>query len=251
LYPIRCPECGLVNHQDDLAYPHCGQCHEDLVRCSACQHHEANGCRHSRAYTRYTPDLEAAKDCPDYRPRTEIRGSRLLANWPSPLWVSTLLCLILLSLGLATWLIDPAGQYFHGSQLQIITNVPQQVVVDKPFAVTMDMANLLAQPSARIYVQIDANFLAMVDWRMPTPTPLRYGFDRHHALVLEFDPLPSYARRTITLPFVARHSGVTAPARPGAVTLPFIVTVYSPLNQPCGDPKLMPISVVQRSIPGS
>lgn len=219
--PIRCPECGLVNHPDDVMFPHCGQCHELLVRCSSCRHHEGSGCRHPRAYVRYTADGDAAKTCPEFHARTEVRSSRMLALLPAPLWVSALLFLILACVMLAAWFIDPLGRYFHGNPLRVETAIPREVVAGEPFTVTMRLTNLLDRPSTHIYVEIDDSFLRSVNWaNQPSPHPSHIAHQRHK-LILEYEPLPPGGQCLLEYPLIPRGDEIA----------PFSARVYSPSNQ--------------------
>jgi len=220
MYPIRCPDCGQINHRDDLTFPYCGQCHQDLVRCTFCRHHEGSGCRHPRAYVHFTPDGEAAKHCPEFSAHTEVRGSRMMLKLPAPLWVSLLLLLVLTGLAAAAWFIDPIGRYFRGSPLRVQTTMPQQVEVDEPFIVKLAIQNLLDRPSTRVYVEIGSDFLSAVDWEVPYPHPERLE-SYQNRLLLEYEPLSPNSERVLQLPFIARHGG----------TAVFTAAIYAPSNQ--------------------
>ncbi|HEX2951119.1 MAG TPA: hypothetical protein VHV83_16365 [Armatimonadota bacterium] len=235
MFPIRCPECGQINFNDDLSYPHCSQCHEDLARCTYCRHHEGNGCKHPKAYSRFTPDGDAAKNCPEFRSRGEIRGSQLMAKLPAPLWVSALVLVILLSLTAATWFVDPAERYFLGNPLRVETAIPQEVLAGEPFQVTMRVTNLLNRPSSRIYVEIDNRFLSAVDWEMPQPQPERIDSD-HNRLLLEYDSLPPNGQRTLLFTFTPRQASIT----------PFTAKIFAPSNRLRHTMKI-PILMAQRS----
>lgn len=220
MFSVRCPECNELNHRDGPTFPFCGRCHHDLARCAYCRHHEGNGCRHPRAYVRYTPDGDAAKQCRDFASSHEVRGSRLVVGLPAPLWVSILLLLILGSMALAGWFIDPAGRYFFGSPLRVETAVPQQVLAGEPFKVDLLITNLLDHPSAHVTLDIDSAFLADVDWQLPDPRPERLEADRTR-LLLEYEPLPRGAQRHLMLYFTPRRDGVVT----------FGARIYAPGNQ--------------------
>jgi len=231
---IRCPQCGLTNYPDDITYPRCGQCHEDLLRCTSCRHHEASGCHHARGQALYTPDQEAAKKCSDFRSRYEVRRPRMLWTIPAPVWVSMLLLAVIIGLGAAAWFIDPIGRYLHGNPIWPETVVPKQVTVGEPFYVTMRVRNLLNQTSTRIYIEIDKQFLAMADPIMPLPQPSPEYISRDsNRLVLQYQPLPAYGEMRLRLPFVPRASG----------TAPFIARIYAPSNQ-LRQEVSVPISVI-------
>ena len=221
MYPIRCPECGLINHYDDVTFPLCGQCQTDLLRCACCRHHEGSGCSHPRAYVRYTEDGQAAKDCPDFHSRQEVRGSRLMARLPAPLWVSLLLGLILLGLLASSLFIDPRARYFVGSPLQVEMAIPSRTVVGRPFTITMRVTNLLAnQPSSRYYLVLNDDFFRIVQWDAPPPSAERMEASRNR-LFFEYEPLPPGGQRILQFSFRPRLGGVA----------PFNAQIYSPSNQ--------------------
>jgi len=217
---IRCPDCGQENYREDATYPYCSKCQEDLARCTACRHHEGTGCRHPRAFTRFTPDNQAAKDCPAFVSRHEVRGSRWLTQLAAPLWVSVLILLILGSLAAASWFIDPAARYFRGNPLRVETAVEQQAIAGHPFQVRMLITNVMDRPSTRLYVEIGSEFLAHADWIVPTPQPKRLELDRQR-LLLEYESLPRNGQLQLLLTFIPRQEG----------TLNFIARVFAPSNQ--------------------
>ncbi|MHB9130759.1 MAG: hypothetical protein ACYDBB_06675 [Armatimonadota bacterium] len=210
----------MTNHADDLGYPHCGYCHEDLVRCSACRHYEDGGCRHTRAYTNFTPDLEAAKTCSAFRSRHEVHAPHILANIPAPAWVSLFLLLVIFGLAGAVWFIDPLGRYFLGNPLRLETAIPTQVAVGQPFEVTMRVTNLLNRPSTHIYVEIGKEILAVADPGMPDPRPESISRMRDRIL-LEYEPLPAGKFEVLHIPFIPRKQGIAK----------FSAKVYAPINQ--------------------
>jgi uncharacterized protein (DUF58 family) len=159
----------------------------------------------------------------------------MLAKLPAPLWVATLLLLILTGLAAATWFIDPIGRYFVGNPLRVETAVPQVVFVNEPFTVTMRLTNLINRPSSRIYLEIGDAFLRDMDWGTPSPPPER--MDRYrNRLLLEFAPLPPNGQRIIQLPYTARRAPVA----------PFEAKIYAPSNQ-LHHKVLVPITVEPRS----
>lgn len=221
VFPIRCPECGLINHRDDPSYPQCGHCHTDLARCTYCRHHEGRGCRHSRAYVNYTDDGEAAKFCAEFRSHDEVRGSRMTTKVPAPLWVSSLLLLIFLSLTFAAWFIDPLGRYFiAGDPLRVETTVPEQVVAGQPFTASMHIINLLNRPSTRLYVEFDRDFLDTVEWSNLSPQPVRMDRSQNR-LLLEYHELPAGADSLLKFTFIAHERGIA----------PFAAKIYAPSTQ--------------------
>jgi len=217
---IVCPQCGMTNHPDDITYPRCNQCNEDLVRCPACRHFEAGGCHHPREAARYTPDGEAAKSCPSFRSRNELHDSSMQWNVPAPVWVSTLLLVILVGLCIAAWFIDPTGRYFRGNPLRLETMVPSQVMLGQQFYIKMRITNLMDRNSTRLYVEVGDEFLANALPGMPAPTPARISRTKNH-LLLEYDPLPKYGWMTVLLPFTPMHKGA----------VPFTAKIYAPSNQ--------------------
>ena len=218
--PIRCPECGLINYRDDVTFPHCGQCQEDLLHCDSCRHLQAGQCTHTRGKARYTPDGDAAKLCSVFSSSHELRGSRLMTMLPAPLWVSLLLFLILASLAIASWFIDPMRLYFRGSPLQVETAVPQEVTPGQSFVVTMRVTNLLSRPSTPYFLEISADFLQTVDWESSMP-PASHVNAYHQRLFLEYEPLPPGGYRTMQLSFTPRQGEIA----------PFTAKLYAPSNQ--------------------
>lgn len=217
---IRCPQCGMLNQSDDIGFPRCGQCHEDLVRCSSCRFWEATGCRHPQEHVRYTADDDVAKRCPGFRARTDERGPRLLSTIPAPFWVSTVLFLILLILIGSTWMLDPGSPLFSkNNPITLETMIPLHVRVGEPFLVRMQLTNREHADSSRIFIEVDRLFLGNVEPLMPVPAPRHMSIE-HQTLLLEYDQLPPHGTMEIVLPFVA--------ATPGNV--PFAARVYSPLN---------------------
>lgn len=210
----------MTNHPDDISYPRCSQCHEDLVRCPACRHYEAGECHHPREAERYTPDGDAAKDCPSFRSRNEVRDIRMQWDVPAPVWVSSLLLVILLSLAVAAWFIDPALRYFRGNPLYLKHNVPPEVAVGQMFNIKMFITNPMNTTSTRYYIEIGEKFMAGVMPGVPMPEPLSVGHYRNR-LVLEYDPLPSNSSQLVLLPFKALKKG----------TLSFSARIYAPRNQ--------------------
>lgn len=190
------------------------------MRCPACRHFEAGECHHPHEAMRYTPDGEAAKNCPTFRSRNEVRDSRMHWNVPAPVWVSALLLLVMVALGVAAWFIDPAGRYLYGNPLRLETVVPAQVTVGQPFTVTMRITNLLDRESTHIYIEIGDKFLANAMPAMPAPEPLRIGHYKSR-LLLEYDPLQAGGQSIIQLPFTPIHKG----------NAPFVAKVYAPSNQ--------------------
>jgi hypothetical protein len=210
----------MTNHADDLGYPRCGYCHEDLVRCSACRHYEDGGCHHARAYTNFTPDLEAAKTCPAFRSRNEVHAPHILANVPAPAWVSLFLLLVIVGLAGAAWFIDPLGRYFLGNPLRLDTTIPAQVTIGQPFVVNMTVTNLLDRVSTHFYLEIGKEILAIADPGMPDPPPAHISRFRDR-LLHEYDPLPAGKAVKLNLPFIPRERG----------TATFSAKVYAPINQ--------------------
>jgi len=225
----------MINHPDDIGFPNCGQCHEDLIRCTSCRHAEAASCRHPHGRTRFAAFApENATRCPHFRARTEERQPSWRITVPAPVWVSAMMLLILVMLGSAIWFIDPTGRVLHGNPLRLETTVPRQVIAGQPFNITMRFTNILPQVSTRIFVEVSGGFLSVAEPGMPTPPPVRYSRTGDR-LVFEYQPLPSGGQRVVQLPFVARNTG----------TAPFVARVYAPENQLRQEVRV-PIEVVQR-----
>ena len=221
---IRCPQCGMQNHPDDIGFPRCGQCHEDLVRCPDCKSFEEQRCAHPQMQARFTADGEAAKTCPAFASRYAERDSRFIANLPAPLWVSFSLLLVILGLSLLAWGIDPAGRYFFGDRLQLSLAVPAKVPVNTPFQVRLRVTNPLDQPSTRLYIEIGEEFLANATAGEPTPRPEHIVRLRsQHRELLGYDPLPADGQRDFLLPFMLLQQRNT----------PLVVRLYSPINHLC------------------
>ena len=208
----------MVNHADDLSYPRCGQCHEDLVRCNDCRHHEGGACVHPRSQVHFTPDGEAAKSCPTFRSRHEARDSRIFTNLPAPLWVVALLMLVVGSLAVSIWFIDPFGRYFGGGNpLDLETQVPTQVVVNQEFTVTMRIRNLLNERSTPIYIEIPQEYMDVATPAMPLPRPRRITQSRER-VVFEYAPLEAQAEYPLQLRFIQHKLGNAT----------FVTRVYAP-----------------------
>ena len=221
MYPIRCPECGLINHYDDVTFPLCGQCQTDLLRCACCRHHVGSGCAHPRAYLRYTEDGQAAKDCPDFHSRQEVRGSRLMARLPAPLWVSLLLGLILFALLASSLFIDPKARYFVGSPLRVEEAIPASTMVGRPFTITCGSPTCWRTSSAsRYYLVMNEDFFRIVRWEAPPPGVEHMQVSRNR-LFFSYEPLPPSGQRTLQFSFRPRLGGMAH----------FNAQIYSPSNQ--------------------
>lgn len=221
---LRCPQCGMLNDTDDIGFPRCGQCHEDLVRCGDCKSFEGDACTHPQMHEHYTPDGDAAKTCPAFHSRYEERESRFVTDIPAPIWVALSLLLVLLGLALLAWGIDPAGRYFFGNRLQLALAVPKQVTVNKPFSVILRLANPLDQPSTHIYVEIGEEFLANANAGTPSPHPERIIHVRsQNRLLFGYDPLPPVEQRQYSLPFTIVRRG----------NIPLVIRLYSPISHLC------------------
>lgn len=214
---IRCPHCGMLNHSDDIGFPLCGQCHEDLVRCGDCRHFQAGTCTHARERARFTPDQEAAKSCPAYHSRHQERDARLFTKLPAPLWVVSLLLIILGVLASLMWFIDPYGRYFFGNPLGLSIQVPRQVALQQPFQITIRITNELNVRSTPIYVEIGEEYLQAAALEMPYPQPRRI-MRSPERLLLEYPPLNAKAVLPLRLSFV--------PTRPGVSF--FVARIYAP-----------------------
>ena len=237
---IRCPQCGMINRPDDIGYPRCGNCHEDLVRCAGCRHHKDADCRHVHGLAHFRPDGDGANECPQFRSRHEVREPHMLLTIPAPVWVSGMLAVLVLVLLAAAWFVDPAGRYFIGNPLRLETSVPAQVVPGEPFAITMRVQNLADRASTRIYLEIGEEFLARAAYRQPMPAPRRISSYRGR-LLFEYDPLPAHGQQELVLPFTLRDDR-TEPTI-------FQARVYAPMNQ-LRYPVQVPIVVGERP-PGS
>ncbi len=220
MLPIRCPQCGLINHADDFSFPRCGQCHDDLVRCGTCAHLESDACVLPAGQRYFTPDLEGAKQCPRFTSRHSVRGTRLLLHIPAPVWMSGMLLLLFGVLLLGTWFIDPAWRYFRGNPIELKAIVPTQVMVGRPAVVTMRVVNKLNRASTRLYFDIGDDFLSAVKPGMPIPEPLRVTQVEKH-LLLEYGELPAGGQMILQIPFIPQRVGTRA----------FSVRIFAPSNQ--------------------
>ena len=97
--------------------------------------------------------------------------------------------------------------------------MPQQVIVNSPFLVTMRITNPIRQPSTRIYIEIGEEFLEGALPGMPTPPPQRITHTDNR-LLLEYPPLPPGANMLLQLPFIQQRAGITT----------FVTRVYAPSN---------------------
>lgn len=217
---IRCPHCGMLNRSDDIAYPRCGQCHEDLVRCASCRQYHDTDCRHAHGLSHFHADGEGAKECPYFDSRHTVREPNMLWTVPAPVWISAMLFLLVCVLFAAAWFVDPAARYFLGNPLRLETSVPAQVTVGDPFQVTMRVRNLADRASTRIYLEIGEEFLAHATYSQPNPAPRRISSYRGR-LLFEYDPLPAHGQQVLVLPFTLED----------AQTVPFVARIYAPINQ--------------------
>jgi len=217
---IRCPQCGLINHTDDITFPRCGQCQEDLVRCTACEYLQGNVCTLPAGKAHFTADMNGAKFCPKFSSRYVVHGPRLFWHIPAPVWVSGLLLLIMLSLALGSWFIDPLWRIFRGNPLTLQVLIPEQVTLGKSAIVSLRVINRVNRASTRITLEIGDEFRQAVQLGNPAPPPSHIGVFNHH-LLLEYDPLPAQGQLVVELPFVPRMTG--APR--------FGVRAYAPSNQ--------------------
>ena len=236
---IRCPHCQTQNDENNIGFPLCAQCHEDLMRCDDCVSFEGSACRHPQMHDRYTPDGEFAKKCPAFQSRYEERKSQWITVIPAPIWISFSLLLVVLGLSLLAWGIDPAGRYFFGNRLQVELTMPEQVVVNKPFQVIMRLANPLEQPSTHVYIEIGEEFLTAAIAGTPTPRPERIVHIRpQNRLMFGYDPLPPRGLQQFSLPFTVVRRG----------DIPLVVRIYSPISHLC---KEIRTSVLAQDMPVS
>lgn len=220
MLPIRCPQCGLINHADDFAFPRCGQCHDDLVRCAACTHLDGDACALHEGQRYFTPDMEGAKQCPRFTSKHAVRGTRLLLHIPAPLWMSGMLLLLFGVLLLGTWFIDPAWRYFRGNPIELNAVLPAQATVGKPGVIALRVTNKLNRVSTRLYFDIGDDFMSAVKAGMPVPEPLRVT-QAEKRLLLEYGQLAPGGQMVVQLPFVPQQIGPRT----------FSVRIYAPSNQ--------------------
>jgi hypothetical protein len=223
LSAIRCPRCGTVNHADDIGYPHCGQCHEDLVRCTVCRRHDGETCTDRRARAWYVPGGEAAKRCSHFVARHAVMDARWTRSLPAPLWVGALMALILVTLIGAALFIDPAARYFRGNPMEFKVAIAggQDFREGEPFLATMQVANLIDQPSTRVFIEVDERAMR-AGALVPEPDRLtRHG----NKLVLEYAPLPPRGRMILQMQLIPRRPGPAA----------FSTRLYAPRNHLRGE----------------
>lgn len=207
----------MLNHAEDIGFPRCGQCHEDLVRCPGCRHYEDNRCTHPQAHARYTPDQEAAKACPSFRSRDEERDPRFIANLPPPLWVIFLLMVILLGLAALTWSIDPKGYYFRGFPLALETRIPKQVMVNHPFPITMRLLNRQQRTSTRVYIDVGGGTFTLAPPLLTGQLPVSIT-RRNGRMLLEYNGLPAGGQVVVQFSIIPLEKGA----------LNFEANVYAP-----------------------
>jgi len=210
----------MLNHDDDIGYPYCGQCHEDLVRCSDCRHFQANACTHPREQARFTPDLGAARSCPAFQSRYRERDDRLFTKLPAPVWLVSLLLFILLMLSATIVFLDPSYRYFRGTQLMVsLVPVPENppVQLNQPLDVTLRIFNLMNVRSTPLFIEIKEQDLLAAQFVTATPNPVRITRVPGQLLRLEYAPIGPRAERPVKLTIV--------PTRPGVSD--FAVSVYS------------------------
>jgi len=230
----------MLNHADDLSYPRCGQCHEDLVRCPFCRHYEEGACAHPRARAQYTPDGEAAKQCAAYRSRHETNDPRILHNLPAPLWVLSLLALVVGMLTTAICFVDPSGWYFFGvgKSLKLEMQVPTRVIHHQEFYVTLHITNYFPGRSTPIYLEIPREYLSAATPGMPTPRPREFIQNKDHA-IFTYAPLEEGEERAILLPLVQNQLGEAM----------FHARIYAPRNHLFQEVKMPIVAVAGHSLP--
>jgi hypothetical protein len=189
--------------------------------CGDCRQYGDGSCRHPLAYARFRPDGQSAKSCAAFASRYAARRGMMWAI-PAPVWVASLLVLVLVGLAVSSWFIDPHGRYFRGNPLHVIAWVPDRVDVGQTFIITMRITNVLEETSSRIYLEIDDEFLQSAAPVMPLPEPRPARINRlNDRLVLEYPPLPAGGNLVVQLPFVPLRTG----------TAPFVARIYAPSNQ--------------------
>lgn len=143
-----------------------------------------------------------------------------MARIAAPIWVSLLLVVIFAGIALTALFIDSSNRYLYGNPLHVDTAIPKHVVAGQSFVVAMRISNTINRPSSHVYINVDKSFLAVVDWVMPLPKPLRIDRSRNR-FIIEYEPIDARGDRVIQLPFIARHAGY----------VPFMAEIYAPSNQ--------------------
>jgi hypothetical protein len=204
--PIRCPECGTLTFPDDPGFPRCSQCHEDLLRCPWCHHHNGQTCTHRHATAWYAPEGEAAKRCPFFDSRHTIRPSRIAGTLPAPVWVLGILAVIMGGLMVSIWFVDPSWMRFAGQPVRLETIMPAEAIIGKPFTVTLRMTNRWHHPTHRVTIEIGDEVLAAATPGMPTPIPTRMSYTARR-LLLEYSPPATNRVWELQLPFTPQVRG--------------------------------------------
>ncbi len=209
MFPIKCPQCGLVNEPDDVSFPRCGGCSEELVECAACRHYVDMACDDANGARLFSPDRNVAPRCGAFRSRYEVRGSRWLRSLPAPAWVACTLLFVLIGLTALIWLIDPDGQLWSGRErLTIHVTMPAEMKLGVQNTVEIMVRNPAKRRGARWYLELEgslcSNTLAEMSMPMPEPTSIARD-NKGKSYQLEYPPVKDWKK--IRLFFRPKRTG--------------------------------------------
>lgn len=196
MFPIKCPQCGLVNEPDDVSFPRCSGCNEELVACASCRHYVDMHCEDPAGERLFSPDRNVAQKCPSFHSRDEVRGSRWLRALPAPVWVAITLLLLVIGITAVIWVIDPDGQLWSGrEQLSIDVTVPAQMQLGVLNTVEILIKNPTHNRVSRWYLELDgslcSNTAAEMSMPLPEPTTLKRNSEGTN-YQLEFPPVKDW-----------------------------------------------------------
>ncbi len=209
VFSIKCPQCGLVNEPDDVNFPQCGGCGEELVACAACRHYVDLACDDARGAALFSPDRNSAPRCPAFHSRYEVRGSRWLRALPAPAWVAATLLIVLLGTTALIWILSPDGQLWSGrEQLKMEVAMPAQMQLGVPATVEVTVRNAAGQMGSRWYLELTGSLCSntLAEMSMPMPEPASITRDREgKTFQLEYPPVKDWKK--IRLFFRPKRAG--------------------------------------------
>jgi hypothetical protein len=222
---------------DNVRFPRCAECNEDLRQCASCRHYEAMACHDPVGARLFSLDTNAAMDCPSFASNYAVSG--WLRSLPAPGWVALSLLLLLVCVTAFIYFIEPDMQLVAGNEkLHMMVSVESLATVGRQCRMNILMRNEGRRASSRYFIVLDGSLLSVVDTNMPLPVPKSITQDEiSNRLVMEYKPIAPHGWTVVRLYFTPRR-------QPGDYRLH--VSLYSP-NYKCYQEANAPVKVVNAS----
>ena len=182
-------------------------------------------CHDPEGARRFSPDRNAAPECPAFSSHYDVRGSRWLRALPAPAWVALALLGLLAGITAFIVFIDPDLQLVSGREkLRIQVTLPSEVALGQQFSVDARLDNDSTQWSSRWYLAMEGEFLAKgtSETSMPLPVPETITKDRMGKnLIFEYKPIAPRGWTVVRLFFTPKRAG----------EFPLVIKLYSPNYQ--------------------